>query len=1764
MRFAHGWPIERDSPLLSFSSSLCLSSSASSEDDPEDEHERRLLVDDDETNEKHRRRKATTTTTTTTSEEEEEQRRRRQKAEEKEKSKKKKNIYIVSTSLDQTSRMLAIVTSIGGIELWDSGQNRTLLCAKMKSSSSAAASEYVCAEWKPNYYERENGVKDDDDDDESMSASHKERTLLVLTRAGNVLVFLVSVGNVEEFGRSSENNTSNNNSNNAGGGGGGGGSEQRCGTMRSASCVLKRAIKVKVVSNPSSSSPSHDSNNNNLAPEEEGLETSSASASSVATTFACAKDGQGVFFGTSRGGLAYADVFPKGKLYATTHSSDLVLKEILVANDVCAALAPKHHRRRTSRMSYSHGLGHTSGDEEYEDEDDEKRADFEFDDRYSDEDEEEYIRSISPREARKIATVNSEEEEEEEEEKEERQRDAVVSIRTTAAYREETSCVVALASGRCAVVAFSREEEKETTTEVISWLGDGNCSAIAAHSTDNVQRIAVGTGTGDVDIFSIVTSLAAASARRKKKIRFERRFRHSKEEERGDSAVCSLVWTKSGDALAVANSGKGMPLSVWSRVGTKLYAHESSSLLEEDASTKFNARCLCWNGNASSFYSEFSLFDVATVTSSSSSSSLKRSTFREISFVISPPDANVRVHPRNSRMSRQRYTSLSREEQLAASTKPTSGVLLGADRIVFVEDDDSDDSDKDDETTAATHYGEDDESDDEYGTSTRDGELVDENQYDSEADLFDNFSSSSSSLDVIEKRRFNDGTNGITDVANKAVLSPSSRHLQNKLKKQKRREYREKLKRRKEKRERDARISSKPPKPLRCRHELLPSEYIATRFPARKIAISPDGLDIAVAGSRGFVTYSLTRKKWRMFRDVSKEKRIRVTKMAWLTLRGDASGENKENEGVAFNALAVACSRTDDPTKHELRVYAAATQPLDEQCEIVKPHSLGAIAPVALDACGSHVLVISPPCEIALFEVRVNGFGGVNSSEMTSIGGSFVSSLFGGSFSTSAKNTAAAAIKAELRVARDVSGRRRVASGDESLASPIAAALWVSNHAYESPRAMPAPSMCALLRPCGTLSVLKLSGQNAGKEVKIKTSSSQNNDNSNKVSTNITERFWLAARSTDFTGNGVLPEVDNAWWTFGENGLEARHEDWDDLFMTVQEENDDDDEHDDDDNDGFDAHEFDEEYSDSFPISINLEQFRAICATRRLHHERSFGASGGRIDVSSVQKSILPLLLKKSLARRDVGAARILAKEARKRSRRLFSYALEWLIHDALEQIQGDDFDNEDEDEGNEVSDDGNDEVYYKSVSYDITKRELLKRSLNLAREFEEFPDVVVSVARKTDQDIWPKLFKSCGVKASTLLKAAIDRGRLRVASRGLVVSCYMDGEESGRELAYDILDAAFVLKDFALIGEVVRFLSIGFDMLDKIDATNDDDDEFEEEERGGGFFSMLFGGGGGQNEDGTNNANGLTRREKKEEIEMLRRERLILEKALEHKLDEIVFDVDARSLGAFYRRVPKEAFDVYDYFVREADGKCSFNVDDDEYNQDFDDKTSVLSSPPTSPTYSESSRKSPRGTRRRKKKEVKTKALGFSGALKRAVDTALSQRRLGGGGGSMSTGSSSSLFDNRDNDDDNDERYALEVVKRSKNLEWTLVLATLARDKKTLLELIDLKTSDVMYNAWRQAVESCIEDDADKNNNTSGGKHYFRREDQREEDSSSSEDEDGVGSENEEARKHSLKSYKRAFFAQLLADVHTESMREQKKKRGSQLNIVIPDAPEF
>ena len=1651
---------------------------------------------------------------------------------------------IRSSSLDLRSSVLAILFA-NKIWFFDSAKERTFLCERVKPLKQA---KYRQAKWKPDRTYSNNNAADlnsndrelADEYDQSTCLEFRRRYLTVLNESNCLLVFAVAVGTRNERNAGQRGQSANV------------GAEEMYGNeawvgARSASCVLKRAIKVRFIDD----------------------DDDRESAESRARAFEFSRDGSSVFIGTSKGGVAIARLFTNEGELVDTDVNGLELKEYVFGSDVRAALAPRHRRRKTkgvgsnssskkdskssttiSRMMMFTNEVEDEDEDEYYDEDDED--DGNYDNGYDDDDDNCEKVAINENEngrtkGRKTDRTNASNQKatsatpsygggEE--------YDPITSLQVTPSYLEKTSCVVSFSSGRCAVIAFSSsflEADVTPTTfqnlpEIVAWLGDGDCSVIAAHGAYGTQRIAVGTRQGDVDIFSIVTRRKKSSDEQKRRIRFERRFSApERDDESGE--VCALAWTKSGDALAVANRDSQMSLNVWSRVGTRLYAYESNFSEPKKTTTTFNGRCLCWNGSASCFYSDFSLFDISLAEEEDG-----KSKFREIKFVIAPPDSNVRVHPRNA--PGQKY---SLKDEMQSTTKPSSGVLLGSDRIVIIDDDDSDESDNDEYNNSSRHYraGED-------IRSEKGDDSAEENRYDSDADFYN----SSSSSDVEE--RFKNNIGNITTTTSTEEVNK----LRKKSEERKKREHQENMKRKKEKRERDARISPKPPKPLRCRHELLPSEYISSRFPARKIATSPDGLDIAVAGSRGFVTYSLSRNKWRLFRDVSKEKKIRVTKMAWLTLH-DAFGDNNEKE-KSFNALAVACYRTDDVTKHELRVYAAATQPLDEQCEIVKAHSLGSVAPVALDACGSHILVISPPCEIALFEVRLTG--NFASESLSSSGGSFFNLFGGSSFSNNDNNnnfrkSTNMPIKAELRVARDVSGRRRVASGDPTLAPPIAAALWVANYAFESPRAMPAPSMCALLRPCGTLSVLKLSGQNAGKEVRIKAPQKSASER-----TSIIERFWLAARAT-VDGNGVMPEADNAWWTFGENGLEVHHEDFEDLFISSKEEtspanddedkdkgdNDDDDDDDDDDaisNDA-DAYEFDEEFKDSFPISINLEQFRAVCASRQTHQEHSFGASGGRLDVASVQKSILPLLLKNSLAKRDVGAARILARQARKRSRRLFSYALEWLIYDALEECTS-----------TQVTNKMDSHSYRSSLDLDNVvvgpasaingeggdKRELLTRSINLAREFEEFPDVVVAVARKTDQDLWPELFKACGVKASTLLKAACDRGRLRVASRGLVVSCFMDGEEAGRELAYDILDSAFELKDFHLIGEVVRFLSVGFDMLDRIDnkknngsSYNDEEDDDEEEEAsgGGGFFSMFF----GSTFLTKKKESIISRHNNKEEILMLRRERLILEKALEHKLDEIIFDVDARSLGAFYRHVPIEAFDVYAYFVRESNGKCSF--------EDFDDENyrgkGSLSTPTTSPRSSSS----PYYLSSRNKQ--KSKALGFSGALKRAVDTALSQKRLGGNNNttiysSSSPQSSSSmlLFENDYSYNNNniinqttsDERYALEVVKRAKNLEWTLVLATLARDKKTLLELIDFKESDAMYIAWRASVESCIDEKITSSS--------FEEEEEEEEERESYE---------------ALTSYKRAFFAQLLADMHTEEKKEKRQRTKSSLNpLVIPE----
>lgn len=75
----------------------------------------------------------------------------------------------------------------------------------------------------------------------------------------------------------------------------------------------------------------------------------------------------------------------------------------------------------------------------------------------------------------------------------------------------------------------------------------------------------------------------------------------------------------------------------------------------------------------------------------------------------------------------------------------------------------------------------------------------------------------------------------------------------------------------------DPNESQQPAGPqLGVQHIRVPQQYVVARYPLTHASISPDGLDIAVAGTRGLGLYSRRSNRWRLFGDVSQEREIMV------------------------------------------------------------------------------------------------------------------------------------------------------------------------------------------------------------------------------------------------------------------------------------------------------------------------------------------------------------------------------------------------------------------------------------------------------------------------------------------------------------------------------------------------------------------------------------------------------------------------------------------------------------------------------------------------------------------------------------------------------------------------------------------------------------------------------------------------------------------------------------------------------------------------
>lgn len=133
-----------------------------------------------------------------------------------------------------------------------------------------------------------------------------------------------------------------------------------------------------------------------------------------------------------------------------------------------------------------------------------------------------------------------------------------------------------------------------------------------------------------------------------------------------------------------------------------------------------------------------------------------------------------------------------------------------------------------------------------------------------------------------------------------------------------------------------------------------------------------------------------------------------------------------------------------------------------------------------------------------------------------------------------------------------------------------------------------------------------------------------------------------------------------------------------------------------------------------------------------------------------------------------------------------FTHSLEWLVHTLLE----------DELSGPATNPKG----------HHADELSLLEAAINLVRGFPDFLEVVVRVARKTDPQQWPTLFRHTGLP-SKLLEAAARTGAYKTACCYLVVVETLEGADAGQDCALHLLQEVLGVRQYGVTGDLVRFL---------------------------------------------------------------------------------------------------------------------------------------------------------------------------------------------------------------------------------------------------------------------------------------------------------------------------------------------------------------------
>ncbi|CAM8895898.1 unnamed protein product [Rhodiola kirilowii] len=295
------------------------------------------------------------------------------------------------------------------------------------------------------------------------------------------------------------------------------------------------------------------------------------------------------------------------------------------------------------------------------------------------------------------------------------------------------------------------------------------------------------------------------------------------------------------------------------------------------------------------------------------------------------------------------------------------------------------------------------------------------------------------------------------------------------------------------------------------------------------------------------------------------------------------------------------------------------------------------------------------------------------------------------------------------------------------------------------------PARCLILRANGELSLLDL------------------DDGRERTLTDSVELFWVTCGQWEDKTN-LIEEV--AWLDYGHRGMQVwypspgvdsfKQED----FMQLDPEL-----------------EFDREV---YPLGLLPNAGVIVGVSQRLSF--SVSTEFPCFEPSPQAQTILHCLLRHLLQRDKREEAVRLAQLSAEKPH--FSHCLEWLLFTVFDAEISSQTSNKNQ----------------NSVSKNETSISLLDKACDLIRNFPEYHDVVVSVARKTDGRHWADLFSAAG-RSTELFEECFQRRWYRTAACYILVIAKLEGVAVSQYCALRLLQATLDESLYELAGELVRFL---------------------------------------------------------------------------------------------------------------------------------------------------------------------------------------------------------------------------------------------------------------------------------------------------------------------------------------------------------------------